>query len=554
MIAAILAWHAVISSPFLSVVSYRQVPDGIVSVELFEWRNGVRPERVRLPSEISVKDGVADIPCRPGDEIIVSFVRGDGAYLVDGPFACPLNDGGRRVDSLWRRTFRLRVPLGGQPPVDVTWLSATDDRADGWPRCVWTGATAECWGVPIDARGVLTFGDSDRTYWTVLAGATPADFAGSAWARLVIVGNGSAAGKVVTSIAHAVPPRAERAAALRLDTAFVSDAHAMSVTANAVWIHGGQIPARSWIEVRGERTGAAYLALDEVALGPPTLPLWITLDEGRDVNGVALAGHGDVAAGTIVTLFRLIEPRPGPEGKRPPASVFAGERVADAVGAFHFGGLGDAEYEIVAWHPQFGRAVAAIPRGGGSIRIRLVSAGEVRGRVVASGKPLAGVDVFSLPDPDAYARAADLTDIKGGDGRTRADGRFVVSVAPGGGGEVRVGGGNYPIRRFPLPRAPLPTVDLGDIDLGSPIAVTIVLDRDPGCDVRATGPVGRAGLQVIVATRTGPGLFSVVFPEEGTWDVQLACGHDRRDEQALAPSVVTISRAIEGKELRFLVR
>src|SRR5262249_24193380 len=134
------------------------------------------------------------------------------------------------------------------------------------------------------------------------------------------------------------------------------------------------------------------------------------------------------------------------------------------------------------------------------------------------------------------------------------DGRFLVSLAPGGGGEVRVGGGGSAIRRFPLPRVPLPTVDLGGVDLGSPIAATIVLDRDPGCDVRTAGPVGRAGLQVIVGTRIGPGLFSIAFPEEGTWEVLLACGHDGRDERMLAPSVVSISRAIVGKELRFLVR
>jgi hypothetical protein len=254
----------------------------------------------------------------------------------------------------------------------------------------------------------------------------------------------------------------------------------------------------------------------------------------------------------VVTLFRLIDPPPArPDARDQPRRVFAAERIAGASGEFQFDSLGDTDYEIVAWHPQFGRGVAAVGRGETTIAVRLESAGQVRGRVMAGGKPMAGVDVISLPDPQAVAQAADLTDIKGGDGRTGADGRFAVSVAPGGGGEVRVGGGRYPIRRFPLPRAPLPLVDLGDIDLGAPIEVTITLDREPGCDVRATGPVGRSGLQVITGTRVGPGLFRITFPEEGTWQVHLLCG---RDEHALVPSLVSITQANSGKEIRMVVR
>jgi hypothetical protein len=116
---------------------------------------------------------------------------------------------------------------------------------------------------------------------------------------------------------------------------------------------------------------------------------------------------------------------------------------------------------------------------------------------------------------------------------------------------VRVGGGNHPIRRFTLPRAPIPLVDLGDIDLGGPIEVTVVLDRDPGCDIRATGPIGRSGLQVVGGTRAGPGLFNIAFPEEGTWEVHLLCG---RDEHALVPAFVSITQANAGKEVRMAVR
>jgi len=283
---------------------------------------------------------------------------------------------------------------------------------------------------------------------------------------------------------------------------------------------------------------------------PPALSLWVTLEPPRTVDGVVRGSQG-VAPGAVVTLFRLIDPPPARADEPPPRRVFSAERIADASGEFRFDVLGDAGYELVAWHPQLGRGITAVARDDTSVTVRLQSTGQVRGRVVAGGKPLSGVDVISLPDPHVYARAADLTDVKGGDARTGSDGRFVVSLAPGGGGEVRIGGGSYPIQRFPLPPTPVPVLDLGDIDLGAPIQVTIVLDRDPGCDIRATGPIGRSGLQVIGGTREGPGLFTIAFPEEGTWDVHLLCGHD---EHALIPALVSITQAHAGKEVRMVIR
>jgi hypothetical protein len=94
-------------------------------------------------------------------------------------------------------------------------------------------------------------------------------------------------------------------------------------------------------------------------------------------------------------------------------------------------------------------------------------------------------------------------------------------------------------------------VDLGDIDLGAPIEVSIALDRDPGCDLRATGPIGRSGLQIVSGSRVAPSLFRIVFPEEGSWEIHLLCGSD---ERALAPGVVPITPATAGKEVRLVVR
>src|SRR5439155_6555587 len=116
------------------------------------------------------------------------------------------------------------------------------------------------------------------------------------------------------------------------------------------------------------------------------------------------------------------------------------------------------------------------------------------------------------PSPEAFGTAVDPIDLKGGDARTGADGRSAIMLAASGGGELRVGGGPYPMRRIPLPRAPVAALDLGDIDLGTPLEITIVLDQDSPCDLRATGPVGRTGLQILTGTRAGPALFRMVIP------------------------------------------
>jgi hypothetical protein len=97
----------------------------------------------------------------------------------------------------------------------------------------------------------------------------------------------------------------------------------------------------------------------------------------------------------------------------------------------------------------------------------------------------------------------------------------------------------------------VPIVELGDIELGLPVTVQVVLDQDPGCQVRATGPIARPGLQIVMAARIGPGMFVIRLPEGGDWEFGLLCG---RDERALAPAVVKIGPSDGTPQVRFSVR
>lgn len=530
-------------------VAYHDVPAAVVSVHVLSWQDGRAPvEQQPVPQVLS--DSLAiSVECDAGSTVVVSFARPDGVYLLDGPFDCPPAAAERRADPTWRRTIRVRAPPEVNTHPEISWVSGTSGAGEGWPRCIWRGRAAECWGSALTARGVLVFMDGDRAWWTVVApGTSVADFRPNTWARLILASDAAPFGALTAKVAHPITP-ADGRASLRLETAFVAGAHEVLVSRAAVWISGDQIPASAWIELRARGAAPVYLSLDQVAHAPPSLPLWVTLDPARMLDGIVRGPQG-VASGAVVTLFRLIEPPSARADDHQPRRVFAAEQISDASGAFRFDVLGDAEYEVVAWHSQFGRGIAAVARDDTAVTVRLESAGQVRGRVVINGKPLSGANVISLPDPQTYARVTDLTDIKGGDGRTGPDGRFIVSLAPRGGGELRIGGGSYPIRRFPLPPKPVAVIDLGDIDLGASIQVTVVLDRDSGCDIRATGPIGRSGLQVIVGVRAGPGLFTIAFPEEGTWDVQLLCG---RDEYALVPGLVSITQANAGKEVRMAI-
>ena len=489
-----------------------------------------------------------------GRRRVVLLERADGAYLLDGPFAWPDSDAHRVLDGRWRRTIRVASP---EPIPDAAfeWLTADPGSTGQWSRCLraedrlWA-----CWGIAADEAGVIVHRAWDRVWWTVVSlGAAP-NLRSSKWGRLLVVADasGDAAGLSV-KFAHPAPQSSQRIPGVRPGTASIGTSQSMLVAPGGLWLSGAELPSAAWIELRTTSSGPAYLALQDVAVGSPLLPLAARLEETRSLDGLVVGSGEQRASGALVTLFRFIDP-PQPAGaaaREKPRRVVAGETIAGADGSFHLDGVGDAEYEVVVWHSLLGRASSILPRRLEVLTIRLESPGTARGRVLRAGKPVAGVDVISVPAPEALRNADDFIDLKGGDARTDDEGRFTVMLAASGGGELRVGGGIHPIRRIPLPRAPVPLLDLGDIDLGSPLEISIVLDQESACDLRATGPIGRTGLQIVTATPTGPALFRIVLPEPGLWAFGLLCG---REPRPLSPMTMQIDAGQAGKEVRFSIR
>ena len=529
-----------------AAVTYSGVPAEVVRIQAYEWRDGRAP--VELAATIDRVGDAASVQSAAGANVTVRFARSDGFCLLDGPFRWPAEPTERVLDMRWRRS--ITIDASGSPFENpaIHWIAAMDDE-DGWPRCVSEAARVTCWGVRAGAPGIAYSESQGRTWWAAVSGGA-ARFRSSAWGRLLIVRGPPFDSSVRVRLRHPVAST-QRSRSVRLDTQDVAGATGVPVGQSAIWVAGDEVPEGAWVEVLGVQSGPVYLSMRELAEGPTSLPIHVALPDARVLDGTVL-GQGDApAAGSVVTLFRLLEKPPATTRDRdPPRRVLVRETTADRGGAFRFDRLGEADYEVVAWHPQLGRSSSVLTPGSDRVEIHLRSAGVVRGRIVLGGKPVEGVDVVGVPDQNAIRDAADLVDLKGGDARTGRDGRFLVSLAAAG-GELRIGGGRYPVRRIALTRMGAETVDVGDIELGLAIAITVVLDADIACVPRATGPVGRTGLQVVLGTRTGPGLFAMSIPEPGFWEFGLMCGDA---ERGLSPAVREIGPALLGKEVRFLVR
>ena len=547
MIAVLLAAQLLGPSPQSTVV-YDDVPGEVVRIQLSEWQ-GSRPGAATIADRAP---GGVKLTGSPHRIYVVLFARADGSYLLDGPFPWPAVESRRAVPPGWYRTVRGDVADESATAGTVDWISG-NDRPSSWPMCFpsiprgWS-----CWGVRPETAGVVVWAGASGIHWTLVATGAPAPMRRAAWGRLMMVTDaGAGAAKVHVTLARPVAPPANRVSDVRLSTAPIAGARAMPVTHGTIWVVADEVPPKAWVEVATKTGGPVYLDVEDVAGASASVPLHIALPARRVVAGRVLGNAGQSAPLTLVATFRLIEAPPTDGRREVPRRVLAAETVADAEGRFEIDGVGQADYEIVAWHSQLGRVSVPLPSAGTEVVVRLQSAGIARGRVLAGGRPVEGIDVISVPDAAAFTSAPDITAVKGGDGRTGPDGRFSVIVADSGGGELRIGGGTHAVTRVALPRPPLPVFDVGDVNLATSLSVTVVLDHDPRCVVRAAGPVGRSGLHVVIGQRTADGGYAFMLPEPGLWEFTLGCVGERR---TLSPGAVEIGAAHAGKELRLVVR
>ena len=532
-------------------VTYDAVPPDVERAVVYRWTDRAQP--TVLPARSERADGKWSIAAAAGTDVVLSFLKRDGSYFLDGPFRWPSSAASRALDRRVRRSVRVDLPAGTPGDAEVEWIPG-DGTREAWPACVRDGpAAAVCWGVRPAGAGVVYVQRPGQIAWSVVTNAVAGATHVSAWGRLLVAPPGGAAVTGLHALIEYPVQPAQRARSMRLQTSSVPRAGAAPVASTAIWVHGDEVPRRAWIEVRAARAGPVYLSLADVAGGPSSLALHVPLDESRSIEGKVIDKVTTPVPGVVVTVFRLLDlplPARTDTDAEPASRVFVAEQITDRAGAFTFDGLGAADYEIVAFHPQGGRASVLLDART-RVEIRLENPGTIRGRVLSGGKPAAGAVVIGVPDPSVARTARDVVDLTGGSVRTGPDGRFEVSAAAAGGGELRIGGGPYPVRRIPLPGGAVRVLDLGDVELGAAISITVSLDGDPGCDLRAAGPIGRTGLMLVAGVRVGAGLYRIDIPEEGAWEFTLSCGGA---ERALSPAVRQITSSLAGKEVQFAVR
>jgi len=379
----------------------------------------------------------------------------------------------------------------------------------------------------------------------------------SGWGRLVMItlpDRTTAAGRdqVKVAVRRLQQPRT-RPRSVRLDVVAEPRVQIERVTSRAFWVGSAEAPRDNdaWIEISGERAVTERLDVRDVSGGPADVPLRVRLGLPAAIAGRVTAGVGLAASGAVVTVSRFVG-EPPDDPTRPQKRVTIAEVRADAEGAFRFENLAMERYELIAIHPVYGRGerrVEAPGQGPEEVEIALHRAPQAVGRVQRDGVPAPGVRVTVVPDLGQFAAAEDMTELRGGETVTDIDGRFSVSLAARGAGELRIGDDAGGVRRVPLgPAEGLPpVVDVGTIEIDTLRPVTLVLEGSDGCELLMTGPIGRTGLTVVYSTRLGPAMYQAALPEAGRWHVVAVCN---RRERAVVPGILDVSPARADATIR----
>ncbi len=478
------------------------------------------------------------------ESLLIVRVEGRPGYLMHGPLRWPAEPTTIEMNPEWRRTVRGQHPSGGS----VIWLSQAPPRV----LCEWTLLERwECLGVPRSAAGVVVrAGASGILYSVVGAFGSRNDVedlptAAAAWGRLLVVENVRAlAGQDETAPlrAHAFrvyrPPA--RPNSTRLEVVADGRIQVNPIGAMGLWVTGSADTPGSWLDLAIPDVGAGRIDVAELADGGTDVVFSVVLERPVAVFGRVTGPLAAPVADTIVSLYRFGDEVRSPDTKKTTRERIAvGERHTDAGGTFAFPDLPPERYELLAVHPEYGRAVRLVEPHASVIELTLKPPPAVEGRVLRQGVPQGRVPVVFVPDLAAFAAAEDPAELRGSEGQTDANGRFRVLAAIRGNGELKIGSAPGPVKRVPLPAADAlpPVMQLGDIELDAGPVVTIVFEEAGGCQPILTGPLGRTGLTVVRAVRLGPAMFNATLPESGRWNVVALCG---QRERAVVPSMTEI--------------
>ncbi len=485
-----------------------------------------------------------------GRSVAVLIGTGDGGYVVVGPLRWPTAAETVVVPNVARRTIRVHAagPLEG-----LSWVDGSGAVAD-WPSCRRVSRSSSAWlcyGVPVDLGGVLV--GRALTGWS----AAPVPSAGDPTQGVdVTLAPVTAGALLVVDDGEECEGRMLH----RRESSVLAGTRYADVTEDAR-VDVAQVDGRTfWVASRGRwrpdafaritcRGGTARVEATTLDAASPFVPWHVAIVP--DVTGrVTLTdGGGHPAAGAALEVFA---PRAaGAAADRAPRWERLASHVAGGNGVVLLK-LPRGRYELRAYHAQLGTAAVVEEWKSGGLTIALRAARRVSGRIVQNGNPVTGVVVRAVPALEAVVGAADTLDLLVPPASTGADGRFLIAV-PARIAELRIGDDAGPVRRVPLPPGTTGEVlELGDIALSASIGVAVSVQLPGACELVAAGPLGRTGLAVLRATRTGPTEWRLPVPEPGVWLVSGACA--AAGEVALLPSTIEVPADVPEWQATLVVR
>lgn len=507
------------AGPFSAAIVCRDARSGWAMVS--EWRDVAGPA-FALPSPAA---GL----CR----VLVGASRST-AYLASAELVIGKSNGAVFINDRWLRN--VDAPPGGS----VTWLSGAGEEG---VECTTLPDRTRCWFVPLAGGGVLIALTAPQFQFAIVSeregGGTPS-WRPAGWGRLIRARSPS--GKVtaeVIALHDALKHGAGRVREARPEPGLTI----MRVSAASFWLAGDINPA-AYLELRGD--GAATTRLPLSGMGTSGAGVVDVTLPHQDIISGEVRSRGSMVEGATVMLSRLLD-MPGPQVKD---DERVRERLAEVTtgpaGHFRFESLGAGKYELFVLHPSLGRR-SVVVSAPAHARLQLEPRTVIRGKVLRHGIPVTDATVQALPSIEAVTMARNPATLGSSAVRSGPAGRFEV-IAPDEGRvtlSVTAGGAASRVDLGDASALP-PVVDVGEITLDDPVEVELLVDLPPGCELRAAGPLGVAGLTAIRAEGVSQGRWILRPPHSGRW---LLAGVCTGREIALDPALVAVPLARPGPVL-----
>lgn len=456
---------------------------------------------------------------------------GTAAYLASNELPAGRSRGAIAINPQWLRNVDAPAT-----EADVAWLGVGGDQG---VECVSLGDRSRCWFVPLSSAGVLISGHPPQFRFSIVqAGevSSAAPWQTAAWGRLIRARSPS--GQVTAAVIKLHDVLRNGGGRLR-EARPAPGVTILRLGPEAFWLEGAAEPG-VYLELRGERAATMRVQLAGMA-SPGAAVVDVALAHQEVITG-DVRRNGAAVEGATVMLSRLLDtPQRVTDEERPRERI--DEATTGHAGEFRFESLAGGKYELFIVHPTLGRAAAMVSPPAHT-RLQLEPRAVIRGRVMRHGIPVPGALVQALPSIDAVSAARNPAALGSAAGRSDQAGRFEVIAPDEGRVVLSVAGDGAAFRAELGEAAALPQVtDVGEINLDDPVEVELLLELPAGCELRAAGPMGTAGLTAIRATRASPSRWILRPPHAGRWLVAGVCAGQ---EIALEPALITVPLARAG--------